>query len=313
LGENGAFTTTKPSAPDHLVFVGVVVRATNNGLIYVATQNGYELGEIHDVKTNGKADKDVLMWNSASAVWINDQINLGTDTVGNYMSGVSASTGIYISHTPGEGSTATVLLDANLDEIKDVSYTGSLAVNDFLKWDGSIWTNDHVHLGLNTTGDYLFNVVGGTGVTVNHTPGEGSSASVSIGQDVSTSSSVTFLAVTSTFHGDVIGEVSDISNHSINALGDVNLGVAASGNFLKYNGTEWIAAPIPEINEIDDIGDVTVSSPTTGQILAYNGSVWVNQDNSAGVTNLDGGTTLIEIYEAEITNKVEAVYDGGTV
>jgi hypothetical protein len=112
LGTNGQFTTTKAVAPQHLVFIGVVVRATINGIIYVATQNGYELNELHDVKTNGKADKDVLMWNSASMVWINDQINLGTDTVGNYMSGISAGTGIAVSHTPGEGSTATVSIES---------------------------------------------------------------------------------------------------------------------------------------------------------------------------------------------------------
>jgi len=140
LGENGAFTTTKPSAPDHLVFVGVVVRATNNGLIYVATQNGYELGEIHDVKTNGKADKDVLMWSSASAVWVNDQINLGTDTVGNYMSGVSASTGIYIAHTPSEGSTATISLNATLDDLSNVS-VASPTLNDVLTYNGSSWVS----------------------------------------------------------------------------------------------------------------------------------------------------------------------------
>jgi hypothetical protein len=112
LGTNGQFTTTKAVAPQHLVFIGVVVRATNNGIIYVATQNGYELNEIHDVKTNGKLDKDVLMWNSASMVWTNDQINLGTDTVGNYMSDVSAGTGIAVSHTPGEGSTATISIES---------------------------------------------------------------------------------------------------------------------------------------------------------------------------------------------------------
>jgi len=112
LGTNGQITTTKPIAPTHLVFIGVVVRATNNGIVYVATQTGYELNELHDVKTNGKLDKDVLMWNSASMVWTNDQINLGTDTVGNYMSDVSAGTGIAVSHTPGEGSTATISIDS---------------------------------------------------------------------------------------------------------------------------------------------------------------------------------------------------------
>ena len=106
LGTNGAFTTTKPTAPDHLVFVGVVVRATSNGIIYVATQNGYELDELHNVSLPSPTAGDFLKYNGS--LWVADDIDLGTDTTGNYMIDVSAGTGISVSHTQGEGSTATV-------------------------------------------------------------------------------------------------------------------------------------------------------------------------------------------------------------
>ena len=76
LAEDGGFTTTKPTAPEHLVFIGVVVRASNNGIVYVATQNGYELEELHDVKISSLSDGQFLRYNSASAVWVNDTINL---------------------------------------------------------------------------------------------------------------------------------------------------------------------------------------------------------------------------------------------
>lgn len=112
LGKNGQVTTTKPSAPDHLVFIGVVVRATNNGIVYVATQNGYELEELHDVKISGVTDGQFLRYNSASTVWVNDTINLGADTAGNYIVDISAGSGIAVSHTPGEGSTATVSIES---------------------------------------------------------------------------------------------------------------------------------------------------------------------------------------------------------
>lgn len=69
LGKNGAFTTTKPTAPDNLVFIGVVVRATNNGIIYVATQNGYELDELHDVSFTNRASGQVLEYNGS--LWVN--------------------------------------------------------------------------------------------------------------------------------------------------------------------------------------------------------------------------------------------------
>lgn len=69
LGTNGNFTKTKPTAPAHLVFIGVVVRATNNGIIYVATQNGYELDELHDVSIVNKASGQVLEYNGS--LWVN--------------------------------------------------------------------------------------------------------------------------------------------------------------------------------------------------------------------------------------------------
>ena len=76
LGEDGAFTKTKPTAPEHLVFVGVVVRATNNGIIYVATQNGYELDELHNVAINSGtlANGDVVRYNSSTGLWENSQV-----------------------------------------------------------------------------------------------------------------------------------------------------------------------------------------------------------------------------------------------
>ncbi len=128
LGEDGGFTKTKPSAPEHLVYIGVVVRAAINGIIYVATQNGYELDEIHNVQiSNTLASGDFLKYDGT--LWVNDQINLGTDTVGNYVSDVSAGTGITITHTPGEGSTATVAVTANTYQPLDADLTAIAALS----------------------------------------------------------------------------------------------------------------------------------------------------------------------------------------
>ena len=69
LGEDGGFTKTKPSAPEHLVFIGVVVRATNNGIIYVSTQNGYELDELHNVAITTPASGQILEYNGT--LWVN--------------------------------------------------------------------------------------------------------------------------------------------------------------------------------------------------------------------------------------------------
>jgi len=48
----GQMTKVKPSAPIHTVILGYVVRAhATQGQIYVKVDNGYELGELHDVNT----------------------------------------------------------------------------------------------------------------------------------------------------------------------------------------------------------------------------------------------------------------------
>jgi len=67
---SGQFTKTKPSAPYHQVFLGVVERANNgNGLAYIKVQNGYELGELHNVSINGTANNEVLAYESSTNLW----------------------------------------------------------------------------------------------------------------------------------------------------------------------------------------------------------------------------------------------------
>lgn len=129
LGAGGLFTTTKTVAPNHLVFIGVVVRATVNGMIYVATQNGYELDELHNVQiANTLASGDFLKYNGT--LWVNDPINLGTDTVGNYVAGIAGTTNeISVSGSGSEGASVTIGLPANVTISNNLIVTGDLTVN----------------------------------------------------------------------------------------------------------------------------------------------------------------------------------------
>jgi hypothetical protein len=151
------------------------------------------LDELNNVSAPSPTSGDFLKWNGTA--WVPDAIDIGTDTTGNYMSDVSAGTGISVTHTPSEGSTATIGLNASLDDINNVT-APSPSSGDFLKWNGTAWVNDSIDLGTDTTGNYVSDVSGGTGVTVTHTPGEGSTPSIAIGQAVATTDSVTFANVT---------------------------------------------------------------------------------------------------------------------
>lgn len=67
----GTITATKPSAPNHMVSVGKIVRNHNNqGIIEVVIQNGFELQELHNVAIDGVTNGQFLQYNSASGLWL---------------------------------------------------------------------------------------------------------------------------------------------------------------------------------------------------------------------------------------------------
>lgn len=72
----GTVTNIKPSAPNHLVYLGFVTTANNGsaGRMYVRVQNGYELNEIHDVSITSVANDDVLKYNSTTSLWENSNV-----------------------------------------------------------------------------------------------------------------------------------------------------------------------------------------------------------------------------------------------
>lgn len=68
----GGFTATKPQAPIHLVYVGVVSRSNpGNGRVYCKVQNGYEIEELHNVKITNLTDGQVLKYQASTGLWIN--------------------------------------------------------------------------------------------------------------------------------------------------------------------------------------------------------------------------------------------------
>ena len=82
----GTLTSTKPYAPNHLVYAGIVERANaGNGQIYVRVQNGYELDEIHDVDliTTPPVNGNVLTYNGS--LWVaqnaSSSITVGTTPI----------------------------------------------------------------------------------------------------------------------------------------------------------------------------------------------------------------------------------------
>lgn len=64
--------SNKPSAPYHMVYIGVVTRKnSNNGSILVKVQNGFEVEELHNAAISGLADKDLFVYENSTSLWKN--------------------------------------------------------------------------------------------------------------------------------------------------------------------------------------------------------------------------------------------------
>ena len=173
----GSVTTTKPSAPNHLVYLGFVeVGGSAAGRIYVRTQNGYELDEIHDVDINSPQDGDLIQYVGSSDLWTNVpatsigatySISAETTTGGAHLrlTGSNATTdnvkfangtGITLTRTDADTITvATTVVDTNTTYTLSAESTS--AADCFISLNGSDATADLVRLN------------SGTGITVEKT------------------------------------------------------------------------------------------------------------------------------------------------
>ncbi len=146
----GTFTATKPYAPNHLVFVGIIERANmGNGELYVRIQNGYELEELHNVQiTTPPLAGSLLMYDATNSLWKANRLTGGTNiavtnadtsvtlgltgtvAVANGGTGVTTSTGtgsVVLSNTP-------TLVTPNIGAATgtSVTLTGNLTASDLI-------------------------------------------------------------------------------------------------------------------------------------------------------------------------------------
>lgn len=120
----GTWTTTKPSAPQHLVYVGIVIRSHPTlGVILVSVQNGYELNELHDVQIVTPTNGQVLKYDAATNLWKNQ-----TDSVGAVTSVAGRTGAVVLSNTDisGLGTMATATATDYLSKAGNLSGLANL-------------------------------------------------------------------------------------------------------------------------------------------------------------------------------------------
>jgi len=181
----------------------------------------------------------------------------------------------------------------------DVTGTGSVS-NGSISIETTVAANS-VALGTDTTGNYVSDVTAGTGVTVTHTPGEGSSPTVAIGQAVGTSDSPSFAAITLTGDaavngGDVTTTATTASLFNTNAT-TLNVGGAATTISVgAVTGTTTVN------NNLVVSGNLTVDGTTTTlntATLEVEDNIVLLNKGITGIPSLDAG---IEVERGDSAN-----------
>jgi hypothetical protein len=117
----GAVTTTKPSAPNHLVYIGVVTRSHPTlGTVSVRIQNGPSLEELHNVAISSLANNDLLAYESSTTLWKNKTFS----ALGLLTSATAASTYAPIASPSLTGTplSTTAAVDTNTTQIATTAY-----------------------------------------------------------------------------------------------------------------------------------------------------------------------------------------------
>jgi hypothetical protein len=215
----GTWTTTKPSAPNHLVYVGiVVVDHPTQGIIYVAIQNGYELNELHDVAISSPAAKQVIKRNAGNTLWVNEAI-VSAD-VSDATSAATANT-LVLRDGSGDAAFAGVTFSGLLD-------AGDFSVN-------------------GTTGEVVF----GSGSQIlfdgiSYSYGTGAAEAHRIALGAGTTGSELFQAATPAAANQTLGMVSGTAKGTTAASGVtsnvITLSIPSAGFWRIEAFTTWINA-----------------------------------------------------------------------
>jgi predicted RecA/RadA family phage recombinase len=133
LGPTGSLLyglANKPHAPNHMVYLGVVTRAQNNGEVFVKVQNGYELDELHDLNTTTSQSGQFLFKNnnlwSGKFLEISDISGLQTS-----LNDKQSSGNYYLSSNPSgfiTSNSTSIAGAASISNIIQIAQTGYDAI-----------------------------------------------------------------------------------------------------------------------------------------------------------------------------------------
>lgn len=320
----------RPTAPNHMVFIGyVVIKQQNNGKVFIKVQNGFELGELHNVATNGTANGTFLQYNTASGLWLaSTSGNFTTLQLNGTTVSVSGHTHVSSNITNFNSSVSGLLPVTNVTAGSGISVSassGNYTINVDIIDCGEILSPPNAPTALSATSANASLVlswaapsyVGSTPITgyiVEYTPSGGSASTVNTN---STSTSYTLSGLTN-------GTSYSIRVRAINSIGNGTYsstvsqtpagGVGFSSLPNEWTGTGTAANKASKASITGNGATYTAVAGATGT-LRITGS-YGDYNDGFGPTRIRlNGTTLISgenFYDTPI-NITTAITSGQSV
>ena len=332
----GTFTATKPAAPNHLVYVGIVQRANNgNGQLYVKIQNGYELDEIHDVQINApKQAGQTLIYDATNSLWKNARLTAGVG-----VSITNADSSITISADGGVNYQGTWNASTNSPALTSsvgtkgfyyvVSVAGSTNLNGITDWqvgdwaifNGSAWqkvdTTDQVSSVFGRTGAVVGVSTDYSSVGITNTAIGASNPSTGAFTTLSATSNLTVSGATNLATGQYVKLGTSFFAVQDNSSGTNYLFSGGSGGIIFRNGNDsGTIATLSNGGNLFAAGNLTVSGTTS--VGATSGLVdallYLDRSTTARTSQLQFRTAGVadwQVYTAGATSPL-SFYSSGS-
>jgi len=253
----GTITNVKPSAPNHLVYLGFCTTASagSAGRMYVRVQNGYELDEIHDVKIATPLNNQGIFYNNSNTLWENKAvISALSGTKSEFDTACSDGNFVFQSDALGTPSSGTLTNCSGLPE-------GGLTLSDNTTNDVSITKHGFAPKAPNDTTKFLR----GDATWAVPNNNEGWSIIVkSANQDVTNNATLqddTDLQFSVVAGGHYMVSM-NLTTSANNSTGDYKWGFIVSSGTIKGYGT------IQSINTTSAVQNVIVTANATSTTTA---------------------------------------------